>query len=560
VRYNWFFTLLVTCILLQQCAKQTTPTGGPKDEIEPTLIRSIPGHKTNNYKGTEIVLVFDELIQLNNPREQLIITPSIGKKFEAIAKKNKVILTLNSELKDSTTYTFNFRESVQDMTEKNSAKFKLAFSTGPYVDSLNVTGTVKDILTDKTLSNYTVALTPASDTFNIFKHSASWVTFADKQGRFAIENLKPGKYFIYAFDDRNKNLIVDSKSEKYGFKSDNINLADATDSIKIQVFKLDASKLKLIASRPTFAYFNIRFSKSLINYTLSPSDTTQKIYTTLESDFSTIKVYNTIPDLDSLQVRLQAQDSTDSKVDTLIYIKFPKRESTKDKFSTRVDFANQYENKSLFYSTVTFSKPVTTFNPDSIYILVDSLTRITFTQNEYVWNEAQTKLIINKKLESPRNNDLPKQEARKKRLSEPNEKKLSEPDPLLIITKGSIISVENDTISSTTTPIEIIHTEDYGVIFTEIKTKEEFILQLVDKSNKVLEEKKNIKNFTFENIPAGTYTIRLLVDLNKNGKWDPGNFLNKTQPEPVLYYINPKGGRETFLKANWQVGPLLITY
>ncbi len=560
MKYKWFFTLLALCIFLQQCAKQTAPTGGAKDETPPTLIRSNPRHNATHFNGKEIQLTFDEFIQLNNPREQLIITPGIGKKFEATARKNKVVLELNSELRDSTTYTINFRESIQDITEKNPAQAKLAFSTGSYVDSLNVIGTVTDILTGKDLNNYTVALTPASDTFNIFKHEASWITLADKQGRYALENLKPGKYFIYAFDDRNKNLIVDSKSEKYGFKSDNVILTGAIDSIKIQVFKLDVSNLKLIASRPTFAYFNIRFSKSLINYKISSSDSTQKIYNVLEPDLSTIKVFNTIPDLDSLQVRVQAQDSTDSKVDTLIYIKFPKKESTKDKFSTKVEFANQYENKSLFSSSITFSKPIVSFNPDSVYIQVDSITRITFVQSEYEWNENRSKLTINKKLEPPKKSDLPKEELKKKPQAGPAEKKTLDAKNQLVIGKGSFISIENDTASHITTSIKMIRPEDYGIISTEIKTNEDFILQLVDKNNKVADEKKNTKNATFENIPAGTYTLRLLVDLNKNGRWDAGNYLNKTQPEPVLYYLNPKGGTETFLKANWQVGPLLITY
>lgn len=466
---------------------------------------------------------------------------------------------LNSELADSTTYTFNFRESVQDISEKNPAKIKLAFSTGPYVDSLNVTGTVSDILTDKNVSNYSVGLTPASDTFNIFKHAAPWVTLTDKKGKFAIENLKPGNYFVYAFDDRNKNLIVDSKSEKYGFKSGNVDLHGVADSIKIQVFKLDASNLKLIASRPTFAYFNIRFSKSLINYRISSSDSTQKIYSTLESDHSTIKVYNTISTRDSLQVLLHAQDSIAGKVDTLIYIKFPKKESTKDKFSAKVDFANLYESKSLFSSSIIFSKPVTSFNPDSIYIQVDSLTRITFTQNDYVWNEAQTKLTINKKLDPPKTNDQTKTDATKKRPLEPKAKSQKSSNQL-IFTNSSIISVENDTIDFTTTSLKIIRAEDYGVISAEIKTMEDFIVQLVDKNNLVIDERRNSKALDFENISPGTYRLRLLVDLNKNGKWDAGNFSGKIQPEPILYYVNPKGGKEIFLKANWQVGPLLITY
>src|SRR5689334_6781977 len=169
MKHRWFFIILATIILLQQCAKQTAPTGGPKDAIPPQLVRSNPEKKGVNFKGNKIELTFDELVQLNNPREQLIITPSIGKKFEATAKKNKVTLELNSSLQENTTYNINFRESIQDLTEKNPAKIKLAFSTGSYIDSLSVTGFATDVLTDLRVKNYTVALVQASDTFNIFK-------------------------------------------------------------------------------------------------------------------------------------------------------------------------------------------------------------------------------------------------------------------------------------------------------------------------------------------------------------------------------------------------------
>src|SRR6478609_8521612 len=102
MKHNWLLILLATCLLAQQCAKQTAPTGGPKDIIPPQLVRSTPENKGVNFKGKEIQLTFDELVQLNNPREQLIVTPSIGKKFEATARKNKVILAFNSELQENT--------------------------------------------------------------------------------------------------------------------------------------------------------------------------------------------------------------------------------------------------------------------------------------------------------------------------------------------------------------------------------------------------------------------------------------------------------------------------
>ncbi len=60
------------------------------------------------------------------------------------------------------------------------------------------------------------------DTFNIFKHKPVYITQSDDKGKYSIENLKPGDYYIYAIDDKNRNLIADSKSEMYGFLPEKI--------------------------------------------------------------------------------------------------------------------------------------------------------------------------------------------------------------------------------------------------------------------------------------------------------------------------------------------------
>jgi uncharacterized protein (DUF2141 family) len=549
MRLKTALLIITTSLLVQRCAKQTAPTGGPKDERAPKLIRSNPVHKETNVKAKELELTFDELIQLANPREQIIITPTIGKKFEAIAKKNKVMLKFNAELQANTTYSINFRETVQDLTEKNPAKVKLAFSTGTYVDSLTIVGKVKEILLDKDAGNYTVALTQASDTFNIFKHSAAWITLTDKQGSFALENLKPGKYFLYAFEDKNKNLIVDAKSERYGFKSDYINLEKSIDTLTVEAFKLDPAKLKLLSARPTFAYYTIRFSKSLTDYTLTATDSTKKIYATLESDLTTIKVYNTIKDMDSLQVRVQAYDSIANKVDSLVYVKFQKKESTKDKFNFKVDYSNVYDSKATLTAQLTFTKPVTAFLTDSVYIQVDSITRLPFTKTDFQWNDKLTILNVSKKIATEQ-----------KTPATPETASVRKNYGTLIFGKGSIISIEGDTLVRATSALKTIVPEDNAIIITKIETKENFMLQVLDKSGKIISETSNMKTYSFENIPAGTYFLRLLIDLNKNGKWDAGNAARKQQPEPVLFYTNPKGGKEIFVKANWQVGPLLISH
>jgi len=45
----------------------------------------------------------------------------------------------------------------------------------------------------------------------------------------------------------------------------------------------------------------------------------------------------------------------------------------------------------------------------------------------------------------------------------------------------------------------------------------------------------------------GTYTFRVIVDKNENGKWDPGNLFLKIQPEEVIPYTN-----KLTLKPGWE--------
>lgn len=558
MKIRWIYSVLIS-VLLVQCAKQTSPTGGPTDETPPKLVASAPKHEQTNVKSSKIELVFDEAIQLNNPREQIIITPNVGKKFETTFNKHKVSLDLKAELEENTTYSINFRDAIQDLTEKNPAILKLAFSTGSYIDSLSINGKVLDALTEKPQSNYTVALAVASDTFNIFKHSASWIAVTDKTGFFSIENLKPGTYVLYAFDDKSKNLIVDSKSEQYGFLGEPMNLAKNIDSLKLRTFKLDINELKLISARQTFAYFNIRFSKSLTTYQVTAVDSSLTIHSSLEPDLSTIKLYNTIPDLDSLQLKISATDSLNSTVDTLIYMKFPKKDATRYKLTTTLVKTTLNESNSVLSAQLSFTKPILNFNADSSFIEIDSVTRVPLLKEDYVWENNQTKLSLTKKVDlkllfPPDTSTAETQKSKTSAKARP--KKAS----ALVFAKGSFISVENDTAQSLNAPLTITKIESTGVIESKVETSENFIVQLLNKAGKIVGERANQKDFKFENLPPDTYLLRIMIDSNKNGKWDAGDYRTKTEPEPIVYYRTLKGLKETPLKANWVLGPLLITY
>ena len=111
---------LFSIVYLYSCARQSSPMGGPRDETPPKLISSNPENETINIKPSEIELVFDEYIKVDNPTSQIIITPRVNtQEVEFTPLRNRLLIKLNQELEDSTTYVFNFQKSVQDITEGN---------------------------------------------------------------------------------------------------------------------------------------------------------------------------------------------------------------------------------------------------------------------------------------------------------------------------------------------------------------------------------------------------------------------------------------------------------
>src|SRR5690349_9935646 len=141
---HWLIVLFF--LIIGACAKQVAPTGGPKDTIPPVLKSSTPARNQINFKGNTIELEFSEMVMLTNPKEQIIIAPTTTNEYDITNKNRRVIIKFEEDLKDSSTYSINFREAIKDVTEKNPAEnLQLAFSTGTYIDSLSIKGNVYDL-------------------------------------------------------------------------------------------------------------------------------------------------------------------------------------------------------------------------------------------------------------------------------------------------------------------------------------------------------------------------------------------------------------------------------
>ena len=179
MRKLFFITISIFILyqLITSCANPGSPTGGPRDTIPPIRTNTVPEHKSTNYKGQSILLEFDERIKTDNIKDQLIITPLTESDYEIIIKKNTIKLNFEEPFKDSTTFTLNFRESIQDITESNPTDDnKFTFSTGSFIDSLSITGYVKELLTYDTIENVVVGMYNAYDTITIYNGSPYYFT------------------------------------------------------------------------------------------------------------------------------------------------------------------------------------------------------------------------------------------------------------------------------------------------------------------------------------------------------------------------------------------------
>jgi len=138
----FFYILIILSILKIQvltvgCANIIPPEGGYRDSIPPLLVKASPEDSSKNFKDTRITITFDEfLAQLDNIRENLIVSPVPKTDPEVEVKLRTVIVKLKDSLESNTTYTLNFGNAIKDMNEGNVAKnFTYIFSTGSTFDS-----------------------------------------------------------------------------------------------------------------------------------------------------------------------------------------------------------------------------------------------------------------------------------------------------------------------------------------------------------------------------------------------------------------------------------------
>lgn len=518
------YLLFVFALLIIGCAKRGNITGGLKDTLAPVLIESVPKNFKTNFTGNEIKLYFDEYVKLKDVNKQLIVSPPMNT-APSITPTNastSISIKIKDTLQPDTTYSLNFGQSIQDNNEGNVyPQFKYVFSTGSYIDSLSISGTIQDALETQSDNFVTVMLYEINEKYNdstIYKEKPRYVTNTlDSATTFKIENIKAGTYQLIALKDKNNNFIYNPGKEKIAFRKELVVIGADNESYDLKLFK---ETLHTKSFKPSQASGN--------RATLGYEGPIKDAKVVLKKGTETLKTIVTqVPDKDSLQIWFQPveADSLQLAFNRGVYLKeytFKIKDQKKDSlsFSAKpagvIDFRKNFE--------ITSSIPLTQFDKTKMTLVNKDSVAIDFTTD---YDEFNQKLQFNF-------------------VKEPEQKYN------VTLLPGALTDFYKRTNDTLQYKLSTKGTVDYGNLTIKLENLKSFpvIVQLTDSKGKVLDyeylEKEPVA--TFNLIQPGLFIVRIIYDTNGNKKWDAGNYLDKTQSEEVIYF--PK---EIDVRANWDV-------
>ena len=520
--------LLLISILFTGCAKRGFITGGMKDTIAPVLKLSDPKNFSTNFKGNTIKLQFDEYVKLKNTNKQLIISPPMKNQplLSPMAASKEIKITIKDTLLENTTYSFNFGESIQDNNEGNPyQQFKYIFSTGTYIDSLELRGTIIDAFDLKTDNFVSVMLYEKNEKFYdsiVYKEVPRYITNTlDSSKTFKLENLKEGNYLLVALKDENSNNKFDAKTDKIAFFSETIRIPSEF-NYELKLFK---EELPFKAIKATQASGN----RILIGHQGKASDLKaelkngNEIISTIVTPFEgkdSVQVWFKPIKTDSLSLKINRFDfekefsvkMKDQKSDTL---------NIKPKQSGTLHFRENF--------TLGSSIPLRNIDDSKIELINKDSVAVAFKTK---YNELKQEVEIDFK-------------------KEPLEKYS------FTLEKGAFtdfLGRESDSTGYRVTTKDIV---DYGNLRLKLEGIKSFpiIVELTNDKGKVIASaySEGETVFDFDLIEPTVFTVRIIYDENKNKIWDTGNYLEKRQTEEVRYFPTP-----IEVRANWDVDQTLL--
>ena len=569
--------MAIASLMLYACANMASPNGGPYDEVPPKFISSTPAPGQLNYKGKKVEILFDELVQVDKPTENVIVTPPQMSQPVIRANGRRVVVALEDTLKENTTYTIDFTNSIADNNEKNVLQnFSFAFSTGPTIDTLQISGILLDAATLEPMSGITVGvhtnLADSAFTTTPFVRTSR----TNDRGQFTIRNMAPGTYRIYALEDVMRSYAYTQPGQQIAY----------SDSLIVPSFELttrqdttwkDSLTIDTIMTVPYTHFFpdniELRLFKEKVErqYMLRPERNDEKILTLrfnapveqypepvpvnfepegdwyfvqVEEEGRTIKYWLTdslVWQQDTLQIAVDYLKSDSLNVlrpqtDT-VSLSMRRRPQATQKKSKKADRPMPIEFLGLSASptgtmemtdtlSLTFAEPIAQL--DSSLLRLEQLVDSVWTPVDFRFFPDSTNALRYFLLR-------PWNYAEEYQLS---------------IDSAAIYSVYGRWNNTLKNAFKVKKEDDYGHLYINvIGVDTTAFVELLNNSDlPVRKAKVKDGGALFMDLKPDKYYARLTIDLNGNGQWDTGNYAEKRQPEQVFYC--PKLFQ---VMQNWQV-------
>ncbi len=509
------------------CATQSGLSGGEKDINPPEIIESktFPKNNSTNFNAPEIEIAFDEFIRLDKPNQNIVITPALAEKPKYTVKGKKVLVELKNELDENTTYIINFGNCISDITEGNKLSgFNYVFSTGNEIDSLTLNGFVFDAFTKEPKENILVGLYLSNEDSTAINEKPYYFGQTNSNGSFKFKNLKEGKYNLVALSDVNSNL-------KYNPFSDGIAFLDTMISVKYDTLKQPIT-LSLFTELKTGNRVKEKkyYYPGRINLLLEKKSK-ETVINLLDNQFFDSTIFKTFTNTDSIVFWVNNIDSVtqlnltlgieSQELDT-INLKLRKPKKKRD--STLKFTTNTIENLP-YYDPVnlTFRAPIKQVDSNLIKLMNEDSVLIPFkleTEREKLYLKANF------------NEDV---------------------DYTLSLFPNAVIDNYGRTNDTIKLLFQIRPQNQYGNLIVRYKkesVKDQHIIQLLQKGE-VIEESIITgvsEMLNYKNLLPGNYQLKVIEDVNKNGIWDAGDYLNRREPELVKLFED-----KIDLKAGWDL-------
>jgi len=461
---------MIMACLLASCAQQVSLSGGPKDEIPPQLDKTKSApNYVTNFEKQDVELYFDEYVDLKDASKQIIISPPLS--YPPIIKSRLKRLRIG----------FDEREELKDNVTYlvNFGKSIRDFTEGNEVVNFAYVFSTGDYIDSLTVSG-------------------------------EVQDVLTDTFKVVAIKDDDLNYIYNPLNEEIGFLSDPIILnQDSISGLTIELWKESTASLYISYDIVAKGKINLEFDGDVMPDDVNVLGNIEHYIEQNQEGKSPLILWykptgasriswitETRAGQDTISARIN-QRTTDTLDGDLQIIKWDYDKGTGLHPLSNLALKANTPLSIIDTSLITFTDTAASAN------ILFSLDSSSFPKSNLEINASW-----------PAGNQI-----------------------LVDILPGALIDFFGKTNDTITKYIEIGTVTNFGAIEITLTNFDSstYVIQLL-KDKKILEERlktSDITKLTFERMIPGQYDVMIITDTNGNGKWDPGNYLEKKQAERI---------------------------